>query len=37
VLLDARRGMKILNSLQGLNLNDLKDMHKELVKEWQSI
>ncbi len=37
VLLDARRGMRILNGLQGLGLKDLKVIHQELVKEWQSI
>lgn len=37
VLLDSRRGMKILSGLQGLGLKDLKEIHKELVKEWQNI
>lgn len=36
VLLDSRRGMRILNSLEGLTLDDLKIMHKEIVKEWQN-
>lgn len=35
VLLDSRRGMKILNGLNGVNLDFLKEIHKELVKEWQ--
>lgn len=37
VLLDARRGMKILNGLKGVDLGRLKDIHSELVKEWQEI
>ena len=35
VLLDERRGMKILQTLKGMNLQDLEKIHKELVKEWQ--
>ena len=35
VLLDERRGMKILETLKGMNLQDLEKIHKELVKEWQ--
>ncbi|MDA3025911.1 MAG: HAD family phosphatase [Actinomycetota bacterium] len=34
VLLDERRGMKILQTLKGMNLQDLEKIHKELVKEW---
>ncbi len=37
VLLDSRRGMKILSGLKGLSIDDLKVMHKELVQEWQNI
>jgi len=37
VLLDSRRGMRIVSGLQGINLNDLKAMHQELVREWQNI
>ena len=37
VLLDERRGMKILQTLKGMNLQDLEKIHKELVKEWQEI
>ncbi|MEY3496391.1 MAG: hypothetical protein RJA80_613 [Actinomycetota bacterium] len=37
VLLDSRRGMKILSGLQGLSLNDLRVIHQELVQEWKSI
>ncbi len=37
VLLDERRGMKILKTLKGMNLHDLEKIHKELVKEWQEI
>jgi HAD superfamily hydrolase (TIGR01509 family) len=37
VLLDERRGMKILKTLKGMNLQDLEKIHKELVKEWQEI
>ena len=37
VLLDSRRGMKILSGLQGLSLNDLRVIHHELVQEWKSI
>ena len=35
VLLDERRGMRILKTLKGMNLQDLEKIHKELVKEWQ--
>ena len=35
VLLDERRGMKILQTLKGMNLQDLEKINKELVKEWQ--
>ena len=35
VLLDERKGMKILQTLKGMNLQDLEKIHKELVKEWQ--
>jgi HAD superfamily hydrolase (TIGR01509 family) len=35
VLLDERRGMKILETLKGMNLQDLEKIHKELVREWQ--
>lgn len=35
VLLDERRGMKILQTLKGMNLQELEKIHKELVKEWQ--
>ena len=27
--------MKILQTLKGMNLQDLEKIHKELVKEWQ--
>lgn len=37
VLLDERKGMKILQTLKGTNLQDLEKIHKELVKEWQEI
>ena len=37
VLLDARRGMKILKTLKGVNLQDLEKIHNELVNEWQEI
>ena len=37
VLLDERRGMKILQTLKGMNLQDLEKIHKELVKEWQDL
>ena len=37
VLLESRRGMKILSGLQGMTLNDLKVVHQELVQEWNSI
>ena len=35
VLLDERRGMKILQTLKGMNLQDLEKNHKGLVKELQ--
>jgi HAD superfamily hydrolase (TIGR01509 family) len=37
VLLDSRRGLKILGGLKGLNLSDLKKYHEELVIEWSEI
>ena len=37
VLLDARRGMKILKGLKGVDLEILKQIHQELVAEWQKI
>lgn len=37
VLLDARRGMRIFNGLKGVSLADLRQVHEELVKEWQEI
>jgi hypothetical protein len=37
VLLDARRGMKILKGLKGVDLKILKQIHQELVLEWQEI
>ena len=37
VLLDARRGMKILKGLKGVDLEILKQIHQELVAEWQEI
>jgi beta-phosphoglucomutase-like phosphatase (HAD superfamily) len=37
VLLDARRGMRIFNGMKGLDISYLRQVHKELVKEWQEI
>jgi HAD superfamily hydrolase (TIGR01509 family) len=37
VLLDARRGMRILKGLKGVDLKILKQIHQELVSEWQEI
>jgi len=37
VLLDARRGMKILKGLKGVDLKILKQIHQELVAEWTEI
>jgi len=37
VLLDARRGMRIFNGMKGLDIPFLKQVHQELVKEWQEI
>ena len=37
VLLDARRGMRIFNGMKGLDIPYLREVHKELVKEWQEI
>ena len=37
VLLDARRGMRIFNGMNGLDIAYLRQVHKELVKEWQEI
>jgi len=37
VLLDARRGMRIFNGMTGLDITYLRQVHKELVKEWQEI
>ena len=37
VLLDARRGMRIFNGMKGLDISFLREVHKELVKEWQEI
>jgi HAD superfamily hydrolase (TIGR01509 family) len=37
VLLDARRGMRIFNGMKGLDIPYLRQVHKELVKEWQEI
>ena len=37
VLLDARRGMRIFNGMKGLDIAYLRQVHKELVKEWQEI
>ncbi len=37
VLLDARRGMRIINGLVGFSISDLKKIHSELKKEWQNV
>jgi len=37
VLLDARRGMRIFNGMKGLDIPYLRQVHGELVKEWQEI
>ena len=37
VLLDARRGMRIFNGMKGLDISFLRQVHEELVKEWQDI
>ena len=37
VLLDARRGMKIINGMKGIDISYLRQVHKELVQEWQEI
>jgi len=37
VLLDARRGMRIFNGMKGLDITYLRQVHVELVKEWQEI
>ena len=37
VLLDARRGMRIFNGMKGLDISYLRQVHEELVKEWQEI
>ena len=37
VLLDARRGMKILKSIKGMKIKDLKIIHNELKQEFQEI
>ena len=37
VLLDARRGMRIFNGMKGLDITYLRQVHKELVKEWQEV
>ncbi len=37
VLLDARRGMRIFKGMTGLDITYLRQVHKELVKEWQEI
>jgi HAD superfamily hydrolase (TIGR01509 family) len=37
VLLDARRGMRIFNGMKGLDITYLRQVHRELVKEWQEI
>jgi HAD superfamily hydrolase (TIGR01509 family) len=37
VLLNSRRGMRIVDGLKGMTIQDLEKIHKELKKEWQSI
>jgi len=37
VLLDARKGMRIFNGMKGLDITYLRQVHVELVKEWQEI
>jgi len=37
VLLDARRGMRIINGMKGIDISYLRQVHKELVEEWQEI
>lgn len=37
VLLDARRGMRIFKGMKGLDISFLRQVHRELVKEWQEI
>ncbi len=37
VLLDARRGMRLFNGMKGIDISYLRQVHKELVEEWQEI